>query len=93
MCGRCNSMGGRKEYKLKPIDPSNNRKDYLLSERELKVLYLRYGLADGNEYTFREIGDMLGVYYTRVQQIHITAINKLRRHPEVWDLYEFIHPR
>lgn len=50
-----------------------------LPERERRVLTLRFGLADDQPKTLREIGDILGLSRERVRQIESRALNKLRR--------------
>jgi RNA polymerase primary sigma factor len=51
-----------------------------LSEREQKVLALRFGLGGGDSYTLEEVGDKIGVTRERVRQIEAKALRKLR-HP------------
>ena len=50
-----------------------------LPEREQRVLGLRFGLADDQPKTLREIGETLGLSRERVRQIESRALNKLRR--------------
>jgi RNA polymerase primary sigma factor len=50
-----------------------------LPERERTVLELRFGLADDQPKTLREIGEELGLSRERVRQIESRALNKLRR--------------
>ena len=49
-----------------------------LTERERKILYLYYGLDDGEERTLEEIGSLLGVTRERIRQIRNRAFEKLR---------------
>jgi RNA polymerase primary sigma factor len=49
-----------------------------LTERERKILYLYYGLDEGEERTLEEIGSMLGVTRERIRQIRNRAFEKLR---------------
>tara|TARA_Y100001935_G_C17311396_1_gene516677 strand:- start:3083 stop:4069 length:987 start_codon:yes stop_codon:yes gene_type:complete len=51
-----------------------------LSEREEKVLRLRYGLDDGCTRTLQEVGEIFMVTRERVRQIEVKALRKLR-HP------------
>ncbi|MGC8838101.1 MAG: sigma-70 family RNA polymerase sigma factor [Anaerolineae bacterium] len=51
-----------------------------LSERERKVLEMRFGLLDGQAYTLEEVGNALGVTRERIRQIEAKALRKLR-HP------------
>jgi len=51
-----------------------------LSERERKVLELRFGLHDNNPRTLEEVGKVFGVTRERIRQIEAKALRKLR-HP------------
>lgn len=51
-----------------------------LSEREEKVLKLRYGLEDGCTRTLEEVGQLFLVTRERIRQIEVKALRKLR-HP------------
>lgn len=51
-----------------------------LSERERKVIELRYGLLDGQPRTLEEVGQEFGVTRERIRQIESKAIKKLQ-HP------------
>lgn len=51
-----------------------------LTEREQKVLTLRFGLEDGRERTLEEVGKEFNVTRERIRQIEAKALRKLR-HP------------
>ena len=51
-----------------------------LTEREEKVLRLRFGLDDGQCRTLEEVGQIFGVTRERIRQIEAKALRKLR-HP------------
>ena len=51
-----------------------------LTEREEKVIRLRFGLEDGKPRTLEEVGLMFGVTRERIRQIEAKALRKLR-HP------------
>ena len=51
-----------------------------LTEREQKVLYLRFGLEDGRARTLEEVGKEFNVTRERIRQIEAKALRKLR-HP------------
>lgn len=51
-----------------------------LTERERKVLSLRFGLEDGEVHTLEEVGEQFHVTRERIRQIEAKALRKLR-HP------------
>ena len=51
-----------------------------LTEREAKVLKLRFGLEDGKSRTLEEVGQRFEVTRERIRQIEAKALRKLR-HP------------
>ncbi|HHL40194.1 MAG TPA: RNA polymerase sigma factor RpoD [Deltaproteobacteria bacterium] len=51
-----------------------------LTEREEKVLRMRFGIGERQDYTLEEVGRVLGVTRERVRQIEAKAIRRLR-HP------------
>ena len=61
-----------------------------LSEREAKVLKMRFGLGDGNEHTLEEVGQQFKVTRERIRQIEAKAMRKLRRPSRRQKLISFI---
>ena len=53
---------------------------HTLSEREKKVIQLRFGLVDGHPRTLEEVGKEFGVTRERIRQIESKTLSKLR-HP------------
>ena len=51
-----------------------------LSDREKRVIILRYGLIDGRQRTLEEVGQEFQVTRERIRQIETKALRKLR-HP------------
>jgi RNA polymerase primary sigma factor len=51
-----------------------------LTERETKVLKLRFGIGDGRDHTLEEVGQQFEVTRERIRQIEAKALRKLR-HP------------
>ena len=76
------------EHNMSPEDFATNEmlKDEIadvlltLTEREEKVIRLRFGLEDGKSRTLEEVGQMFGVTRERIRQIEAKALRKLR-HP------------
>lgn len=50
-----------------------------LTEREAKVISLRFGLRDGNEHTLEEVGQKFQVTRERIRQIEAKALRKLKK--------------
>jgi len=59
-----------------------------LSEREMKIIQLRYGLTGESPLTLEETGKLLGITRERVRQIQEKATYKLRRFEELNALKE-----
>jgi RNA polymerase primary sigma factor len=51
-----------------------------LSEREQKILDMRFGLSDGVTHTLEEVGKVFGVTRERIRQIEAKALEKIREH-------------
>lgn len=65
-----------------------------LTDREKKVIQLRFGMQDGSPKTLEEVGRIFGVTRERVRQIEAKAIRKLKhpnriQHLQVFDLDVF----
>ncbi len=54
--------------------------DKCLTERERRIIILRYGLADGREATQSEIGERFGISRSYVSRIEKKALQKLKNH-------------
>jgi RNA polymerase primary sigma factor len=61
-----------------------------LTERERKILEMRFGLHDGYERTLEEIGKMYNVTRERIRQIEAKALRKLRHPTRVRHLQGFL---
>jgi len=76
------------ESQLSPVDQASKQllKDHLdevlgtLTEREAKVLKLRFGLEGTKQMTLEEVGRVFGVTRERIRQIEAKALRKLK-HP------------
>jgi RNA polymerase primary sigma factor len=61
-----------------------------LTEREQKILKLRFGLEDGKSHTLEEVGQEFSVTRERIRQIEAKALAKLRKHKETRRLHEYL---
>jgi len=61
-----------------------------LTDRERKILEMRFGLVDGYERTLEEIGKMYNVTRERIRQIEAKALAKLRKHKDARKLHDYI---
>ena len=76
------------DSQISPVDAASKQllKDHLeevlgtLSDREAKVLKLRFGLEGGKQMTLEQVGKVFGVTRERIRQIEAKALRKLR-HP------------
>jgi RNA polymerase primary sigma factor len=61
-----------------------------LSEREQKILKLRFGLEDGKSHTLEEVGQEFSVTRERIRQIEAKALAKLRKHKDARKLHDYL---
>jgi RNA polymerase primary sigma factor len=62
----------------------------LLTQREQKILRMRFGLEDGRGHTLEEVGQEFGVTRERIRQIEAKALAKLRKHRESKKLRDYL---
>ena len=63
---------------------------HTLTEREEKVLRLRFGLEDGKTRTLEEVGKQFDVTRERIRQIEAKALRKLKNPTKCKRLKEFL---
>ncbi len=61
-----------------------------LPEDEREILELRFGLADNNEWTLREVAEHLGISHEQVRKLEHKALQTLRRLPIRYQLQEWL---
>ena len=61
-----------------------------LSEREMKIIQLRFGLNGKTPLTLEETGKVLGITRERVRQIQEMAISKMRNFKIIKDLEDYV---
>ena len=62
----------------------------LLTEREQKVILLRFGLEDGKPRTLEEVGKVFGITRERIRQIEAKSLRKLRNPSKSKRLRDFL---
>ena len=61
-----------------------------LSDREQKIVRMRFGLDTGKSHTLEEVGQEFAVTRERIRQIEAKALTKLRKHKDARKLYEYL---
>ena len=86
------------EERISPEDSAANQilKEQLatiigtLSEREQKIIKLRFGIGGGRPHTLEEVGAEFSVTRERIRQIEAKALSKLRKHKDTKKLHEYL---
>lgn len=63
---------------------------HTLSDREQKIIKLRFGLEGGRPHTLEEVGAEFAVTRERIRQIEAKALNKLRKNKDTSRLRDYI---
>lgn len=63
----------------------------ILSERERRIIRLRFGLEDGRYWTLEEVGRVEQVTRERIRQIEVKALRRLRVRRETKELRVYLH--
>lgn len=61
-----------------------------LSEREQKIIKLRFGIGGGRPHTLEEVGAEFSVTRERIRQIEAKALTKLRKNKDTKKLHEYL---
>ena len=64
-----------------------------LTEREIRILEMRFGLVDGYSRTLEEIGNIYQVTRERIRQLEAKALRKLRHPSRRWHLQGFLETK
>lgn len=68
------------------IDIIENKSN--LNTKEKQVLYLRYGLADGEYKSIEEVRKILNISHQRVSNIELVALRKLKKNSYIKELHD-----
>ena len=61
-----------------------------LSEREQKIIKMRFGIGGERPHTLEEVGYEFSVTRERIRQIEAKALSKLRKHKDTKKLHEYL---
>ena len=61
-----------------------------LSDREQKIIKMRFGIGGGRPHTLEEVGAEFSVTRERIRQIEAKALSKLRKHKDTKKLHEYL---
>jgi RNA polymerase primary sigma factor len=86
------------EERISPEDSAANQilKEQLseiistLTDREQKIIRLRFGIGGGRPHTLEEVGNEFDVTRERIRQIEAKALSKLRKNKETKKLHEYL---
>lgn len=86
------------EERISPEDAAANQilKEQLaeiistLSDREQKIIRLRFGIGGGRPHTLEEVGNEFAVTRERIRQIEAKALSKLRKNKDTKKLHEYL---
>lgn len=66
--------------------------DIVLNDIQKKVIFYRFGLYDGKEYTFKELSEILGFSCERIRVIQNYSLKLLRESIEIRGLIDYYEP-
>ena len=86
------------EERISPEDSAANQilKEQLaeiistLTDREQKIIRLRFGIGGGRPHTLEEVGSEFAVTRERIRQIEAKALSKLRKNKKTKKLHEYL---
>lgn len=61
-----------------------------LSDREQKIVKMRFGIGGGKTHTLEEVGAEFSVTRERIRQIEAKALTKLRKHKDMKKLHDYL---
>jgi RNA polymerase primary sigma factor len=62
-----------------------------VSDRERKIIKMRFGIGGGKSHTLEEVGQEFGVTRERIRQIEAKTLAKVRKHKGAKRLYDYLN--
>ena len=82
-------MNGKKEDKTAELEAILEERKAYISERDMEVMRVRYGLSDGCVHTLQETAEMFGITAERVHSIERRMLFGHRRFKRVKKIEDF----
>ena len=61
-----------------------------LSEREQRIIRLRFGFVDGRIWTLEQVGEEYHVTRERIRQIEVKALHRLKHRKDIKNLKSYL---
>ena len=79
------------EVELTAKEKHANMLGKILTQREKRVISLRFGFNTRNALTLDQVGKSMGLTRERIRQIETKALNKLRSHPRLKFMNDYLN--
>jgi RNA polymerase sigma factor (sigma-70 family) len=73
------------------INKKSEMLNKVLTPREKEIIALRFGFPSGDSMTLEQVGNNLNLTRERVRQIESKALNKMRTHPRLKFLKDYLN--
>ena len=77
-------LGTEEDEVIRPLEDDADRSMLMnaistLGEREQRIILMRFGFVDGNEYTQKEVADIMGISQSYISRLEKRIISRLKR--------------